>query len=60
MDMIWLMLALASMAIAYILATFKKYRADLGKVLANLAHFSEENIKLHEELSEAVLSKDED
>lgn len=49
--MIWLMLALASMAIAYILATFKKYRADLGKVLANLAHFSEENIKLHEELS---------
>ena len=60
MDMIWLMLALASMAIAYIMATFKKYRSNLGKVLANLAHFTEENVKLQEELSHEVLSKDED
>lgn len=60
MDMIWLMLALASLAIAYVLAVFKKYRKHLEVLLGNLATLSQENARLQDELSEEMLSKEED
>ena len=60
MDMIWLMLALASMAIAYMLATFKKYRKRLEIVLGEIGRLSEENVRNQDELSELVLAKDAD
>ena len=59
MNMISLMLALASLAIAYMLATFKKYRERLEKLLAAVAHFSEENVRLQQELADAVTAKEE-
>lgn len=60
MDMIWLMLALASMAIAYMLATFKKYRQRLEGVLGAIGHLSKENVKLQDEVSGQIQAKDED
>ena len=59
MNMIWLMLALASLAIAYMLATFKKYRERLEKLLGAIGHFSEENVRLQQELTDAVTAKDD-
>ena len=60
MDMIWLMLALASMAIAYMLATFKKYRERLEVVLGAIGHLSEENVRFQDELSAEQMARDED
>jgi chromosome segregation ATPase len=59
MDMVWLMLALASLAVAYMLATFKKYRERLENLLAAVAHFSQENVRLQQELADAVTAKEE-
>jgi hypothetical protein len=59
-DMIWLMLAFASLSIAYMLATFKKYRSQLEKVLGAIGHFSEENVKQQEELSRQIMAKEDD
>ena len=60
MDMIWLMLGLASMAIAYMVATFKKYRSNIENVLGGIGHLSEENVKLQDELSRLVTATEED
>ncbi|GEM_PF-3219049 len=60
MDLIWLMLALASLAIAYMLATFKKYRAHLEKLLAALGQLSAGNVKLHDELAKEQMAKEDD